>query len=647
MSREVTFAQGATNVEFLVVTNTRLEPGGEVTRDRNRLAITTINSFLYIFEGEPCTIDEMFQFHSLFSEPPDTHLWCFDDPSCSRSTALQKKLELARYDHARDWNRKSISSYASLDDISDIFIDLIAQNSGMKKLRLDIRRSSDSHSDRKIFRVNSSGSSSTAGSISETKRKIKNRRTLDGRSTSGSVSPSSRTIPPSPAIGHFDRESPRLQYQRSAEFQLKVTAWVTEICEKREEYMKAVLARSESSLKKNISRRARKTRDKKLKISSKAPRRRNHSTKQKERDTLSPSSFVSAHRKRSNNDSLLSSEKQTDGISHSSSRPELLTYSTPIPTNTQSYSSEIGPEIKLSDTESTLTTTSESEDWVDPMTKHIRLNTMYQEVYKKLLELPPFATIPQKLDVNRQILRISRDFSEAMSTVGRIIIYERFLNDVEKTIKPVSLGGILGGKKYIVHGILFKFAVGNDGERNQLDDFILSKIAGHELKSLSRLIDCNEKELYLPFMAVIDYLGYKLTAMTCLPVNDSSLKVGTANAGKTFYFDDKDITQSLQSIGDKLNLRSHRLSCVRDVKISWPADLEGHLGSDNRRYLLDTSRVFPPCHKTKSNSHLHELFRPEFVKKYHTPLCSDGHSGFMHRATSLLLLPSVMLLTTY
>jgi hypothetical protein len=110
---------------------------------------------------------------------------------------------------------------------------------------------------------------------------------------------------------------------------------------------------------------------------------------------------------------------------------------------------------------------------------------------------------------------------------------------------------------------------------------MLYKVAGHELKSLSSLVDCrgiyffrnfsffkkNNKArvrpkapnflylgdffcfflkltrqvrgLYYPFMAVIEYLGYRLIAMTCLPIGKKTLKVGTCDQGRHFYFDDE------------------------------------------------------------------------------------------------------------
>jgi hypothetical protein len=72
-------------------------------------------------------------------------------------------------------------------------------------------------------------------------------------------------------------------------------------------------------------------------------------------------------------------------------------------------------------------------------------------------------------------------------------------------------------------------------------------------------------------------------------------------------------------------------------------DLEGHLGHDNKYYLLDFSRVFPPEAPitTVKNAHLSRLLRPEFVVSYRyifdllskpwfsEPLCSDAFSGFI------------------
>jgi hypothetical protein len=57
-------------------------------------------------------------------------------------------------------------------------------------------------------------------------------------------------------------------------------------------------------------------------------------------------------------------------------------------------------------------------------------------------------------------MHLAQDFIYAASSYAKIIISEYYLPYQFKTIKPVNIGGVLGGQKYIVHNILFKFAVG-------------------------------------------------------------------------------------------------------------------------------------------------------------------------------------------
>ena len=67
--------------------------------------------------------------------------------------------------------------------------------------------------------------------------------------------------------------------------------------------------------------------------------------------------------------------------------------------------------------------------------------------------------MPDSFDKYQQLSALYRDFCYAAKTYGRIIISEKFLPDSDKTIKPVGAGGVAGGVKYVVSGILFKFAV--------------------------------------------------------------------------------------------------------------------------------------------------------------------------------------------
>jgi hypothetical protein len=67
-------------------------------------------------------------------------------------------------------------------------------------------------------------------------------------------------------------------------------------------------------------------------------------------------------------------------------------------------------------------------------------------------------TIPldQQLDICDTLVAIADDFVHRAENYAKTIIEELFLPDTEKTVKPVEMGGALGGRKYVVSNILFK-----------------------------------------------------------------------------------------------------------------------------------------------------------------------------------------------
>jgi hypothetical protein len=72
---------------------------------------------------------------------------------------------------------------------------------------------------------------------------------------------------------------------------------------------------------------------------------------------------------------------------------------------------------------------------------------------------------------------LSRKFAAVSSAYGKIIIRELHLPLERKLIKPMNLGGVIGGEKYCVAGILFKIARPGFFE----SDEPAAKVAGHEL----------------------------------------------------------------------------------------------------------------------------------------------------------------------
>src|SRR3990167_11307817 len=256
-------------------------------------------------------------------------------------------------------------------------------------------------------------------------------------------------------------------------------------------------------------------------------------------------------------------------------------------------------------------------------------NLKFQQAIDLITNLHPNSNRNEQIKAYLELERLSTYFIYTVKTYARIIISEVYLPNSEKIIKPVSIGGIAGGAKYIVQRILFKFAI--DHKELYSGDHIASKVAGHELKSLTQLVNCWEAGLRYPLMALVDYRGFRVIGMSLLPINgEVSLIHGSSDGAKTIRYHPL-IAPKLKSISEKLNLAPHFMGNHSQYEMHLPVDLETHYGTDGEYYLLDFSRLFPPEAPSplRKMDYLHKLLRPEFVKHYQIPLCSDAYSNFV------------------
>ena len=117
----------------------------------------------------------------------------------------------------------------------------------------------------------------------------------------------------------------------------------------------------------------------------------------------------------------------------------------------------------------------------------------FQSILQKIRGFDANTPLDDLIEGNAELLYLAQDFLHCAQTYGRIIIAERYLPVSEKTIKPVDLGGVAGGEKYIVHNILFKFAV--DSYSILGSDYAALKVAGNELKGLISYFNCQITDL--------------------------------------------------------------------------------------------------------------------------------------------------------
>ena len=75
-------------------------------------------------------------------------------------------------------------------------------------------------------------------------------------------------------------------------------------------------------------------------------------------------------------------------------------------------------------------------------------NERFQRILSTIRRFDNNTPASKQIRANRALIQLARDFIYASSTYGKIIISEAYSAD--KTIKPLPLGGMMGGQKYIV-----------------------------------------------------------------------------------------------------------------------------------------------------------------------------------------------------
>eukprot|EP01127_Copromyxa_protea_P008596 TRINITY_DN1971_c0_g5_i1.p1 TRINITY_DN1971_c0_g5~~TRINITY_DN1971_c0_g5_i1.p1 ORF type:complete len:2199 (-),score=380.29 TRINITY_DN1971_c0_g5_i1:100-6696(-) len=265
----------------------------------------------------------------------------------------------------------------------------------------------------------------------------------------------------------------------------------------------------------------------------------------------------------------------------------------------------------------------------------------------------------------QKLTELYKNFTEAAKMYGRIIISERHLANTKKTYAPLSLdgSGVAGGEKYMVHGIYFKFALdvwrGDHWLYGQVDSHhgLAAKAAGHELKGVIKMFQTRKvaPKLHYPLLVLIDWHGYRMIALSLIPIGHNTLKYGSSDSGLTVHSENEELNEQMKLAGQELHLAGHHVGGPGITKgeesnhlFYLCGDIEGHLGLDGRFYVLDFARVFPAeslaseevreiygPRKVCPKINLVNLLRPELVHTFFLTtgkaLCSDARSPWVNR----------------
>ena len=266
-------------------------------------------------------------------------------------------------------------------------------------------------------------------------------------------------------------------------------------------------------------------------------------------------------------------------------------------------------------------------------------NTRFQSALD-LDESTPAATLHKYSTLST----LSSDFVSLAKLYGRTIIEEFFLQpSQQRTIQQSSgMGGLAGGRKYVVRGILFKLCSdvrlsSSDASGRWLyggdecDYESANKVGSHELKSAIRYFAFHSGGLRVPMLALVEYLGYRLLAMPILPLPSAVPPLlGSSDAGRTVFASEEELNSLMRSAAAELHLAAHT---VNGVEMYTAGDVEGHRGEDGRYYILDLARSFPPENPATSKqpqAALFRLLRPELLQLLKAdgepPLSSDAYT---------------------
>jgi len=261
-------------------------------------------------------------------------------------------------------------------------------------------------------------------------------------------------------------------------------------------------------------------------------------------------------------------------------------------------------------------------------------NAEFQSAVDEVNSLTMNHSPDKRIAAYSKLGKLYQNFIDTSTLYGKILISEKYLPESCRTFKACDMGGIAGGEKFLVQNILFKICTDHFGIFHG-NEYYAHKLGSHELKGLINIYNNGSKlGLYVPMMCVLMYKGFHMIAMSVLPINNTTLVYGSPDAARTIY-DHPEFSAKLKQVGDELGLKIHKVGKEPNIKLMHtPVDMEGHLGTDGRMYLLDFSRLFPPQRPDPSAArymYLCRLLRPEFVKIYSQmfgPLSSDAYSSF-------------------
>jgi hypothetical protein len=91
-------------------------------------------------------------------------------------------------------------------------------------------------------------------------------------------------------------------------------------------------------------------------------------------------------------------------------------------------------------------------------------------------------------------------------------------------------------------------------------------------------------------MALINYRGFRLVALSLLPIDKTTLIYGSSDGGQHVRATIPKFNLLMEQAAGILNLKAHLVGMNSKAILHAAGDIEGHYGKDKRSYLVDFAR---------------------------------------------------------
>jgi hypothetical protein len=252
---------------------------------------------------------------------------------------------------------------------------------------------------------------------------------------------------------------------------------------------------------------------------------------------------------------------------------------------------------------------------------HNFLNSRVEEGLRdshSIIEADPPIEPSDAAEAAERLDSLLKDFHSAVEVDARKIVEEDSVPEDMRSVRRRdqvggTLGGILGGEKFIANGILYKFL----GPKGEVSEFfrdageremrrVLHKIPGADLKGYCGVFHFlwtkgmfQKSRLRTAYQVLVDYSGFRVLAQVLLPIaKEETLVFGSADGGRTFASGKSArVERHCDELGKFLGLAEHDVTkhdVTNAVRTRLAADVEVHEGRDLYQYLIDLNRLLPP-----------------------------------------------------